>query len=902
MKYDTSLQQLIAYYRSCYELDSKQLELHDFFSKKNTNRLIVASSNLLKNKTQKVNFEWGYQVEKKLRVYGKEVALYANAYFLETKISMLGRVSKVSIPLFFVPIELVFKSTNYTVEPTGKPFIVNPYAVRVLVNLHPTIDKEEVIKALESFYYQKFEDKSIELLKQKLPNINLIPDKTKFYSNANYKKALKTKVKNVLHPVLGLSLLTKPSGSVGVLNELKDIALNHKFFPQLIESVFLGTNFNFSSEKKEIISAPVDLSVPQENIIKSAYLNNLTLVVGPPGTGKSFTISTIVADAIANGKTVLISSKNDQALQVISDKLANVFKCDMNLVDASQKHFERKIRKRINLLLSLSEDYKEEVWLGSRLTKLEKSILNLLDSIKQLKESIKNKSKSEVELSELLLDDKTFTNRVKTFFKIRKQQFSTSLASDVESLDFLIKTKNEWIEKYLVLIQEKKTIDFVLQEDSRHVLKQMMSAIDSDSGFEKESIFHSIDFKKVLKAFPVWLVNLKELNSYLPLQNDIFDLVIIDEATQCDIASSIPLIFRGKRAVVVGDPKQLRHVSFMSYQKQDELATKYDVTKFNQKLLDYRNSSILDVVMETLKSQSQVHYLDEHYRSMPDIIGFSNKEFYNSSLNIMTYKSQEDLKGNVKIIEVKGERNSKGINEQEIEAIFKNIKEKLSQSVEIYSVGIISPFAKQVKEIQKKVIDYFSREELAKMDLLIGTPFHFQGEERDHIHLSFVVDNNTNGNVFTYLNRADVFNVAITRARKVQFLYVSIDNIPFGSDQLLHRYLLSVNREKKIDKENTSLDLFLNEVKEWLQGFNLKIRIAYEIAGVEVDLLVETKDQLYAIDLVGYPGVFQSTFPVAKYQTLHRMNVEVMIVSYSKWLKNNEEIKKKLKVKLGVEK
>ena len=900
MKYDTSIQQLIAYYRSCYELDNKQLELHNFFSKKNTNRLILSSSNLLKNRAQKVSFKWGNDVENKLRIYGKEVALFANVYFLETKVTMLGKVSNVSVPIFFIPVEIVFKTPGYSVETVGRSFIINPFALRVLENLHPKIEKEELVQILETFYYHQFFDEGLDVLKQKLPNLNLAFENKQFLSALKYKKKVKGSKANVLYPVLGLSLLTKPSASVGVLNELKDIALNHKFYPQLIESLFLGTNYNFSGKEKDIISTPVDLSVPQENIIKSAYKNNLTLVVGPPGTGKSFTIASIVVDAIVNGKTVLVSSKNNQALQVISDKLAKTFKCDMNLVDASQKHFERKIRKRINLLLSLSEDYKGEVWLEGRLLKLEKSIKRLLKSIKELKTSIENKSKSEIEISELLLEDKTFVNQVKAFFKLRKQQFSTSLASDVNSLDFLIKTKNEWLQKYVKLVQEKQIVDFVLLDDSRHVLKQMMSAIDSDSGFEKESIFHSIDFQKVLKVFPVWLVNLKELNQYLPLKDGLFDLVIIDEATQCDIASSIPLFFRGNRAIVVGDPKQLRHVSFMSYQKQRELATKFEVEEFHEKLLDYRNSSILDVVMETLKSQEQAHYLDEHFRSMPDIIGFSNRAFYNDSLNIMTYKSQSDLKENIKIIEVDGVRDKNGVNKKEIELIFENIKNRINLSEEIYSVGIISPFAKQVKEIQKQVTDYFSKEELAKLDLLIGTPYHFQGEERDEVHISFVVDSETKANVFTYLNREDVFNVAITRARNYQFLYVSIRDIPFNSSHLLHRYLLFVNQGRKKTEVNTTLDLFLNEVRIWLQKFNLKVNVAYEIAGVEVDLLVEIKGKLYALDLVGYPGVFQATFPVGKYQTLYRMNVEVMIVPYSKWISDNEGSKEEIKNRLNL--
>ena len=73
-------------------------------------------------------------------------------------------------------------------------------------------------------------------------------------------------------------------------------------------------------------------------------------------------------------------------------------------------------------------------------------------------------------------------------------------------------------------------------------------------------------------------MNLSDAASILPLQRDMFDLVIIDESTQCDIASSFPVLQRGKRAVVVGDPKQLRHLSFLPRERQEAIADRYSLS------------------------------------------------------------------------------------------------------------------------------------------------------------------------------------------------------------------------------------------------------------------------------------------------------------------------------------
>ena len=88
--------------------------------------------------------------------------------------------------------------------------------------------------------------------------------------------------------------------------------------------------------------------------------------------------------------------------------------------------------------------------------------------------------------------------------------------------------------------------------------------MDSSSFSVYKKILEDVDHRSVLKVFPVWLANLSDLNSILPLEENLFDLVLIDEATQCDIASVLPAIFRAKQTVIIGDPNQLRHYSFVS--------------------------------------------------------------------------------------------------------------------------------------------------------------------------------------------------------------------------------------------------------------------------------------------------------------------------------------------------
>src|SRR5690606_23189897 len=88
-------------------------------------------------------------------------------------------------------------------------------------------------------------------------------------------------------------------------------------------------------------------------------------------------------------------------------------------------------------------------------------------------------------------------------------------------------------------------------------------------------------------------------------------------------------------AVVVGDPKQLRHFSFLARDRQQALAIQHGVSGAPLDL-DYRERSLLDYALDAVASQEAVAFLDEHFRSHPALIRFSNAEFYSDRLKVLT--------------------------------------------------------------------------------------------------------------------------------------------------------------------------------------------------------------------------------------------------------------------------
>jgi hypothetical protein len=213
------------------------------------------------------------------------------------------------------------------------------------------------------------------------------------------------------------------------------------------------------------------------------------------------------------------------------------------------------------------------------------------------------------------------------------------------------------------------------------------------------------------------------------------------------------------------------------------------------------------------------------------------------------------------------------------------------QSRHATSIGILSPFRAQVELISKLLRTNLSIGAIEKHRIVIGTAFSFQGEERDIMFLSIVVDKDTNASAFTYMQRDDVFNVAITRARFRQIVYHSVQpaDLKFGST--LH-YFLSQEIEK-LDRKTTEIetvdDEFANSVKDVLESHGITVWPAFPMTGTIIDLMVGFENNFVAIDLIGFPGAFEGSCTFDRYKVLSRAGIGVFPLAYAHWKFNQKE-------------
>jgi len=275
---------------------------------------------------------------------------------------------------------------------------------------------------------------------------------------------------------------------------------------------------------------------------------------------------------------------------------------------------------------------------------------------------------------------------------------------------------------------------------------------------------------KVLEYFPAWVVtNLSAKNS-LPLVSNLFDLLVIDEASQCDIASVLPLLYRAKRVVIIGDPKQLRHISILKEQEDKKLAGKNKIEKLYVDY-SYSKNSLYDLGERIVKSNNQNPILlDEHYRSHEDIISFSNQYFYENNLKIKTNPSNfiesEVTPPGVLWIDVKGKVIYPGnscYNSEEIKEIAHVLKKLKDNNMKNCSFGVVTFFREQKERIFDKIN---SSKELKEINVSVGTAHTFQGDERDIMILSPVVSQGVSDRTLNWIkSTTQLLNVAVTRGR-----------------------------------------------------------------------------------------------------------------------------------------
>lgn len=939
----------------------------------------------------------------------KDKYLIYGYLFLVGKSSKSKRQNEFLTPLLYMPCKLERNGVNINCFPLDEVLSLNTGALAALMRKND--DEDEVDLLLEGILdvvpdlpiTQEKLDIFLTTLKSLVPEIEIATNVDDYKEDDNVSKSkdfykekidgenvediieeeeteqAKQKVKLekiAVTPQSAIILTKRPSVTAGVLHELTQIAEKPSGIYRETALSIINEEYSQSKEKSVPMKdmnkitdfypiTPLSLSDSQLQVVKNIDNSKFVAVQGPPGTGKSQTIVNLVAHLVANGKTVLVASRMDKAVDVVAERLNDLGASHMAL-RAGRLNYQRQLSEELNNLLAqnnsdLDDDIEDILLVDTKdmkdhldmlknmenksetIIKLEKNWHDKLEEVEEQEKILGKKEyikktlkKGEIDmvagiikvlehnmekagfiskianftsLGQLkkILNLKDFDVNYETIGKLKQElEFANmewslrKIEADIQKTGNLhmlaeqirtMKRKQKSLATNILKNKRREALKELLRdENKRRRLKVHAKSLVANRKRLQTNILEEEDFRPLLEAFPCWCVTTYAVSDSLPLKPGMFDVAIIDEASQCDIASCFPILFRAKRAVIVGDDKQLPHLSFLEKAKEQSFLSQYGIPDKYQLMWRFRTNSMFDLA--DYYSMNSV-MLDEHFRSLPPIINFSNHEFYNDRIRVMRKdKPDENVLELVEVVDGKVDFDATR-NLPEIEALVKRLHEIIIEDERKnpdnpVTVGIISPFRAQVEQLKVSVSKVLSDYMIKKHQIEIGTAHTFQGDERDIMMISWAVADNSYTQSLMFMQKANLFNVAITRGRNkvINFISRNPRELPDGHFRNYVSYMQNYQDKKQallsgeID-ENIYKNSFEREVAEKIRELDHRVVAGADIAGLSADLLVDDK---FVIEIDGVDDKTKSHISNMKKQAIiERSGFKVKRITFREW-------------------
>ncbi|MYM27980.1 AAA family ATPase [Duganella sp. CY15W] len=594
---------------------------------------------------------------------------------------------------------------------------------------------------------------------------------------------------------------------------------------------------------------PFGVNPSQLQAVEQAFSSQVSLIEGPPGTGKTQTILNIVANILLRKSTVAILSNNNAAVENVYEKL-----------DAAGLDY---------LAARLGSDQNRTNFFSALPTRPEEPELSpiamdeiqaILQKLKQLLHAQAAAARLSAEIDELSVERRYLlqwqdANLVEAPMPLEKYRLSPQASSDFMAyLAYLaerrikIKDRIELLLNFKILRmkpfdswEKRSAAIFALQLNfydkallersialaahqealARGEFDTLLSQLTGRSmGYLKQHLHQHIpeqqefdarnyrrQFDAFVKCFPIIGSSTHSIINSLG-NGALLDYVIIDEASQQDIVPGILALGCARNLIIVGDRQQLPHIpTIVGIEAPTAF---YDCEQYS--LLDSCINVFNDTIPKTL--------LKEHYRCHPRIIQFCNQQFYDNQLVPMTQNRAEpslEL-----IITAKGNHTRNNANLRELDSVQEVLKwDGVSDWDGERHRGFIAPYNAQVA---------LSRAHLPA-DFVKDTVHKFQGRECDEIVFSTVLDKKHSGQrKLDFVDDPHLVNVAVSRAKN-KFTLVTGDDVftrNNGHVAALVRYIEYYAEEKQIHRAPvvSAFDLLYKEYDRSLEKLRRRLRPA----------------------------------------------------------------------------
>lgn len=365
------------------------------------------------------------------------------------------------------------------------------------------------------------------------------------------------------------------------------------------------------------------------------------------------------------------------------------------------------------------------------------------------------------------------------------------------------------------------------------------------------------EMEKCKEAIPVWIMPLNKIIENLNITDNLFDVVIIDESSQSNIFA-LAALFRAKKAIIVGDDKQISPEAIGIHQSIiEDLIDKYLKDIPHAELFDLK-ASLYNTGLRAFPNKLM---LKEHFRCAPEIIEFSNNLCYNGEIiPLRQQKSTEILEPVIAAVKVEdGYRDEiKKVNIPEAKAIVNKIIECCrDEKYKDMSMGVISLLGEaQAELIFDMLVEALGEQEVIERNLICGDAYSFQGDERDVMFLSMVIAGNTAYSALTKESDIQRFNVAASRARNQMWIFHSVDLNEINKNCVRAALLRYALKPEKNAEELNSDEIFFEselekEIYTIIKELGYKVKAGVEAGKYKIDLVIEGADSKLAVECDG---------------------------------------------------
>ena len=574
------------------------------------------------------------------------------------------------------------------------------------------------------------------------------------------------------------------------------------------------------------LAAPLDCNQSQEDTLERLRRESLTIVTGPPGTGKTQLVVNAVANAWLDGDKVLVTSTNNGAVDVAVNRAAKDVSPGL-LVRTGNRDERLEVPGRISVASHHAEPHRGNQAAGraglkrastdraqfmktlARLDKLDVELLRVVEEQETISPALKNAARTlwtndnppafpinscEIERRARRLLQTWWFRRFRTRrLRRRLRCLETASLEQLAAWARFHQRMERLTSELAIGRAERRKLESAVgnpEEGIRDADQKWASAshyaIRTDtaarisSGANRLAVFGRISvnserFKRaVVNSFHDlrgWACTALTADSNFPLESGLFDLVIVDEASQCSLAAVLPLAYRAKRLAVVGDPCQLNPIVSLGDGLLQEIATQvgFDNDDLRTRGIHHKYGSAYSAFEFSARPRTPV-LLNEHYRCHPHIARWFNRTFYDGELTVLTDVSDTSARERAICwvdIDGVGEKPATGswLNRMEAEQTVRQLHQVIKSGFK--TVGVVTPFTAQARLIDRLAKMQFGREFLDDVDFVSGTAHRLQGDERDAVLLSSVLSPGMSKNAIHWVEKErNLLNVAVSRARR----------------------------------------------------------------------------------------------------------------------------------------